>query len=60
MTTNLVSIHEDSSLQTIAQNMMDAQIHRVIVLDGNDHLVGVVSMTDIVAALLRSARTCNG
>jgi CBS-domain-containing membrane protein len=34
--------------------MIDAHIHRVIVVDNDGRLVGIVSMTDILASLMRN------
>lgn len=53
MTTDLVSVHEETSLATILQHMIDAHIHRVLVLDAKKRLQGIVSTTDVLAALLR-------
>jgi predicted transcriptional regulator len=35
--------------------MMDAHIHRVIVVDSENRPIGVVSSTDILAAVARAA-----
>jgi len=34
--------------------MLDAHIHRVIIVDGDNHPEGVVSTTDILAAVAAS------
>jgi CBS-domain-containing membrane protein len=36
--------------------MVDAHIHRVVVLDDRKRLRGIVSTTDVLAALRRAAR----
>jgi CBS-domain-containing membrane protein len=40
--------HRASSL---ARRMLDASIHRVIVVDEDNHPIGIVSSTDIMAAV---------
>jgi len=34
--------------------MLDAHIHRIIVVDEDQHPVGVISSTDMLAAIVRS------
>jgi CBS-domain-containing membrane protein len=53
MTTDLVSARQDTPLFTVIQNIVDAHIHRVVVLDEDQGLQGIISTTDILAALLR-------
>ena len=53
MTTDLVSVTENTPLQTIVQQMVDAHIHRVVVLDDHQHLQGIISTMDVLAALRR-------
>ena len=53
MTTDLVSAREDTPLVTVIQNMVDAHIHRVVVLDEDQRLQGILTTTDVLAALLR-------
>lgn len=57
MTTDLVSVLPTASLADISQKMVDAHIHRVLVMNGNQQLMGIVSTTDILAALLRATRS---
>jgi predicted transcriptional regulator len=40
----------------MAELMMEAHVHRLIVVDAESHPVGVVTTTDILAALIREAR----
>jgi CBS domain-containing protein len=40
----------------LAQRMLDAHIHRAIVVDRNQKPVGIVSTTDILAAVARADR----
>lgn len=56
MTTDVVSVLPDASVEKIAQSMVDAHLHRVLVIDENEQLRGIVSTTDILAALLRSSK----
>jgi CBS domain-containing protein len=53
MTADLVSAGEDTPLATIVQQMIDAHVHRVVVLEGKN-LRGIVSTIDVLAALLRA------
>ncbi len=54
MTKNPVTAPEGTSIGTLAQMMLDAHIHRVIVVDPQERPVGVVSSTDILAAVARA------
>jgi CBS domain-containing protein len=55
MTTDLVVAHPADSIADIAQKMIDAHIHRVIVLDEERRPVGIVSTTDCLAAMVRES-----
>lgn len=54
MTTDLVSARPDASILEVAQQMLDAEVRHVPVLD-NGAIAGFVSMRDIVAVLAGSA-----
>lgn len=54
MTTRLVVAHVDDSVATVAQKMVDARIHRVIVVDEKQAPVGILSAIDCLGALVRS------
>lgn len=54
MTADPVTVHEGADVRTIARLMTDALVHRVIVVDGERRPVGVVSGTDLIAALVRA------
>jgi hypothetical protein len=43
-------------IASLAQQMIDAHIHRLIVVDANRHPVGIVATTDILAALARAGK----
>jgi CBS-domain-containing membrane protein len=56
MTADLVTVAAEMLLGELAQHMLDAHIHRVVVVDEDRRPVGVVSSTDILAAVARTAR----
>ncbi|WP_455365517.1 CBS domain-containing protein [Kaarinaea lacus] len=47
MTTNVQSVKDDWSLETLSQFFFDKQISGAPVVDTNDKLVGVVSLSDL-------------
>lgn len=47
MTPNVVSCYEDQDVQEAARLMQEHQIRRLIVLDRNERLVGIVSLADL-------------
>jgi len=51
MTANPVTVAPATPLGELARMMLDAHIHRVIVVDADDRPIGVVSSTDILAAV---------
>jgi CBS-domain-containing membrane protein len=55
MTPDPVTVVVDTPLPKLAQKMVDAHVHRVIVVDRRNRPVGVVSSTDILAALARGS-----
>jgi CBS-domain-containing membrane protein len=56
MTADPVMVPASTPLGELAQMMLDAHIHRVIVAHGDRKPVGVVSTTDILAAVASAAR----
>ena len=52
MTADPVTVNEGADIRTIARLMTDALVHRVVVIDAQNHPVGVVSGTDLIAALV--------
>jgi CBS domain-containing protein len=54
MTSDLVSVAADTPLRAVVESMVNAHVHRVVVLDADRRLRGIVSTTDVLAALLRS------
>jgi CBS domain-containing protein len=56
MTTDLVSVQKDTPLARIIMNMVDAHVHRLLVMDDSRRLCGIISTMDVLAALVREAR----
>jgi len=56
MTTDLVSVSTEDSLEEIVQSMVDAHLHRVLVIDLDQRLQGIITTTDVLAVLLRDSR----
>lgn len=57
MTSDPVTVLESTRLERILQNMIDAHIHRVIVTNEQQQIRGIISTTDILAALLRASHS---
>jgi CBS domain-containing protein len=53
MTPDVVSVRPDTPLLNVIRNMIDAHIHRIVVLDEERRLKGIISTMDVLAALLR-------
>lgn len=53
MTPDPVTVAVDTLLPKLAQKMVDAHVHRIIVVDERNRPVGIVSSTDILAAIAR-------
>ena len=56
MTRGLVSVTEDTPIGVIMRQMTDAHVHRVLVLDTERRLVGIITTMDVLAAALREGR----
>jgi len=56
MTRDVVTAGPQTPLPELARMMIDGHIHRVIVVDGQRRPIGIVSSTDILAALASSDR----
>jgi CBS domain-containing protein len=56
MTTRPIAVPVTESIGEVAQRMVDAHIHRVLVVVDGDRPLGVVTGTDILAAVTRAAR----
>jgi CBS domain-containing protein len=56
MTADPVVVAPTTSLGELAETMVDAHIHRLIVVDAERRPIGIVSSTDVLAAVARVAR----
>ena len=56
MTADPVTATPTTSIGKLAQMMVDAHIHRVVIVDGAGRPKGIVSSTDILAALAHAAQ----
>lgn len=54
MTPDPVMAGPETPIARLAQMMVDAHIHRLIIIDEQYHPIGIVSTTDIVAAVARA------
>jgi len=57
MTRNPVTTSRRTTIGALARMMLDAHIHRILVVDHDGKPVGIVSSTDILAALARGEAT---
>ncbi len=48
MTRELISVGPDVSASQVAQTMLDEEVHRVLVLDGDQRLFGIITAFDFV------------
>lgn len=55
MSADLVAVDPETPITELARRMVDAHIHRVIVVDGQHRPIGIVSSTDILAAVAYAA-----
>jgi CBS-domain-containing membrane protein len=60
MTTDVVSVGRRTPLPEVVRRMVDAHVHRVPVLDKVGRPVGIVSSTDVLAAVARDSRRLAG
>ena len=47
MSDGIICAHEDDDVQAVAQRMSEEQVRRMPVVDGEDRLVGIVSLGDL-------------
>ena len=47
MSDGIVCAHEDDDVQVVAQRMSEEQVRRMPVVDGDDRLVGIISLGDL-------------
>jgi CBS domain-containing protein len=60
MTPNPVTANATTSIRILARMMIDAHIHRTIVVDKERRPLGIVSSTDVMAALAYCDKNLNG
>jgi CBS domain-containing protein len=51
MTADPVLVGPDTPITRLARQMIDAHIHRVVVVDADERPIGVVASTDVLAAV---------
>jgi CBS domain-containing protein len=56
MTAQLVAVEPRTPIGELAQKMVDAHIHRVLVVGDQDRPRGIVTSTDVLAAVANAAR----
>jgi CBS domain-containing protein len=56
MTPDPVTVSPDAHISDLARMMTDAHSHRLIVVDGQDQPIGIVSSTDILAAVAHAGK----
>ena len=54
MTRDLISVRRETPLQEVAQRMVQDNVHRVLVLDEEQRLYGIVSAFDLVRIIAQS------
>ena len=59
MTADPIVVPPHTKIADLAQMMLDAHIHRIIVVDQRQRPIGIVSATDIVAAVAQVGRRNN-
>ncbi len=60
MTADAVTVTPQTGLRELARKMVDAHIHRVVVVDPRNHPIGIVSTTDILAAVAEASPSTVG
>jgi CBS domain-containing protein len=60
MTADPIMVPPSTKIADLAQMMLDAHIHRIIVVDQQHRPLGIVSTTDIVAAVAQFGRSGEG
>ncbi len=57
MTRDVVTVDGTDPVAVVIQKMVDGHIHRVVVVDEESHVVGLISTIDVLAALMKGSRT---
>jgi CBS-domain-containing membrane protein len=55
MTTDIVVAWPETGIGELARRMLDAHVHRLIIVDATGRVIGLVSTTDLLGALARHA-----
>lgn len=55
MTRDVVTVRRSTPVREIARMMIDAHIHRVVVMENDEYPIGIVTSTDILGAVAASA-----
>jgi CBS domain-containing protein len=55
MTRDLISVRSNEPLATVLRDIIDAHVHRVLVLDEDRQVQGIISTIDVLAALQRAS-----
>jgi len=55
MTSNPVMATANAGIGELSQMMLDAHIHRVVVVDMKERPIGIISSTDVLAAIARES-----
>lgn len=56
MTTDLVTADPETHIGTLARTMIDGRIHRLVIVDEERRPIGIVSSTDLLAAIAYGER----
>lgn len=54
MTRDIISVRPRATIKTVAQKIVDEEVHRVLVLDSKQYLLGVISAVDFVQLVANS------
>jgi CBS-domain-containing membrane protein len=60
MTRDLITATPRTGINTLARMMLDAHIHRIVILDEQQRPIGIVSSTDILAAVAHAEQMLAG
>ncbi|MBB6218411.1 PAS domain S-box-containing protein [Anaerosolibacter carboniphilus] len=51
MGTDLVTVHKDTPLREAIMKMLNSNTEEIVILDGEENIIGIVSFTDIICAM---------
>lgn len=58
MSKHIVSVHVDDSVDVVAEKMKEFKVRRILVVDDEDRLEGVISLADVVLNAPTKAEAC--